>query len=108
MTPSPYSPAHERLRTLGVLHYIAAGLMLALMQVPLFLLGLAAMELLQPSPLGLTDGKLPPLVGWFSVAVACGALLFIPLGTLLGAATQRVLRQNSVRSLYGIPLGTPQ
>jgi hypothetical protein len=39
---------------------------------------------------------------WFSVVVACGALLFTPLGTVLGVATLAVLLQTSVRELYGI------
>jgi hypothetical protein len=39
---------------------------------------------------------------WFSFAVACGALLFTPLGTALGIATLVVLLQNSVRQLYGM------
>ncbi len=42
---------------------------------------------------------------WFSVVVACGALLFTPLGTLLGLATLVVLLQDSVRELYGISFG---
>ncbi len=41
---------------------------------------------------------------WFSFAVACGALLFTPLGTALGIATLVVLLQDSVRQLYGVPL----
>ena len=45
---------------------------------------------------------------WFSVVVACGALTFTPLGTVLGVATLAVLVQESVRELYGIdPSGTP-
>ncbi|WP_017296954.1 hypothetical protein [Nodosilinea nodulosa] len=40
---------------------------------------------------------------WFSVGVACGALLFTPLGTVLGVATLAVLVQESVRQLYGFP-----
>lgn len=39
---------------------------------------------------------------WFSFVVACGALLFTPLGTLLGLATLVVLLQESVRELYGV------
>lgn len=39
---------------------------------------------------------------WFSVVVACGALTFTPLGTVLGVATLAVLVQESVRELYGI------
>jgi hypothetical protein len=45
---------------------------------------------------------------WFSVVVACGALTFTPLGTLLGVATLVVLLQDSVRSLYGVSLGARQ
>ena len=41
---------------------------------------------------------------WFSVVVACGALTFTPLGTLLGVATLVLLLQTSVRDLYGIHL----
>ncbi len=45
---------------------------------------------------------------WFSVVVACGALIFTPLGTVLGIATLAVLVQESVRELYGIaPTSTP-
>lgn len=40
---------------------------------------------------------------WFSVVVACGALMFTPLGTVLGVATLAVLAQDSVRNLYGFP-----
>jgi hypothetical protein len=40
--------------------------------------------------------------------VACGALTFTPLGTLLGVATLVVLLQDSVRSLYGVSLGARQ
>jgi hypothetical protein len=43
---------------------------------------------------------------WFSVVVACGALTFTPLGTLLGVATLVVLLQTSVRELYGITPAT--
>jgi hypothetical protein len=43
---------------------------------------------------------------WFSVVVACGALTFTPLGTLLGVATLVVLLQTTVRELYGISLDT--
>ena len=41
---------------------------------------------------------------WFSFVVACGALTFTPLVTLLGLATLVVLLQNSVRELYGVSI----
>ncbi|WP_035991548.1 hypothetical protein [Leptolyngbya sp. KIOST-1] len=40
---------------------------------------------------------------WFSIVVACAALTFTPLGTVLGVATLAVLVQDSVRELYCLP-----
>ncbi|NMF86263.1 hypothetical protein [Nodosilinea sp. P-1105] len=39
---------------------------------------------------------------WYSVVIACVALLFTPIGTVLGLITLVILLQDSVRELYGV------
>ena len=131
----------ERLRVLAMLHYVVAGLVLAVSLLPLVFVaaGLAVMQ----APVETASDQLPAwlagamfvVVGlalvlyglvlaialiisarclrqhkhyWFSLVVGGGALLFAPLGTVLGVATLAVLLQESVRQLYGVaPSGKP-
>jgi len=143
MTPSPHSQDHERLKVLAMLHYVVAGLVVALSLLALIFVVIGAIALVSPATFTTGDSDLPPvatgliflIVGvglllyglglaialvisgrclgkhrhyWFSVVVACGALTFTPLGTLLGVATLVVLLQDSVRSLYGVSLSARQ
>ncbi|MGG6242046.1 hypothetical protein ACQ4N7_25795 [Nodosilinea sp. AN01ver1] len=143
MTSLPPSQDIERLKVLAMLHYVVAGLVLALALLPLVFVAIGGVVLLAPESMTSGDSELPPFAAgliflaiglalfvyglvlaialivsggclrrhkhyWFSVVVACGALTFTPLGTVLGVATLAVLVQESVRELYGIdPSGTP-
>ncbi|MBE9156172.1 hypothetical protein IQ265_04910 [Nodosilinea sp. LEGE 06152] len=137
MTPLPPSQDIERLKVLAMLHYVVAGLVLALALLPLVFVAIGGVVLLAPESMTSGDSELPPLAAgliflaiglalfvyglvlaialvvsggclrrhkhyWFSVVVACGALTFTPLGTVLGVATLAVLVQESVRELYGV------
>ncbi|MEA5448678.1 hypothetical protein VB780_08885 [Leptolyngbya sp. CCNP1308] len=142
MASLPPSRDIERLRVLAMLHYVVAGLVLAVTLMSLIFVVAGGMVLLTPESVTSGDSELPPLAAglifvviggalflyglvlaialivsggclrrhkhyWFSVVVACGALLFTPLGTVLGVATLVVLLQESVRELYGIIPSSP-
>ncbi|PSR15712.1 hypothetical protein C8255_21645 [filamentous cyanobacterium CCP3] len=137
MTSLPPSQDIERLKVLAMLHYVVAGLVLALALLPLVFVAIGGVVLLAPESMTGGDSEVPPAaVGlifvaiglalfvyglvlaialivsggclrrhkhyWLSVVVACGALTFTPLGTVLGVATLAVLVQEPVRALYGL------
>ncbi|MGB3199829.1 MAG: hypothetical protein WBA99_02940 [Nodosilinea sp.] len=116
MTTLPPGQDIERLKVLAMLHYVVAGLVLALALLPLVFVAIGGVVLLAPETMTSGDSELPPVAAGL-IFLAIGLALFV-YGLVLAIAliiSGGCLRRHkhywfsvivACGSLFFTPLGT--